>query len=62
VSRTLAFKSRWLLYIFKLEVFKILHGLALYSMIDRPETSSIHKINQTEPQTNDYQQYDAMDR
>jgi hypothetical protein len=31
-------------------------------MIGRPETSNIHKINQTEQQTNDYQQYDAMDR
>jgi hypothetical protein len=26
---------------------KILHGLALYSMIGRSETSNIHKINQT---------------
>jgi hypothetical protein len=48
---TLAFKSRLLL----LEVLEILHRLALYSMIGRPETSNIHKINQTEQQTKEYQ-------
>jgi hypothetical protein len=31
-------------------------------MIGRPETSIIHKINQIEYQTDDYQKYDAMAR
>jgi hypothetical protein len=62
VSRTLAFKSRWLLQIFKVEVLEILHRLALYLMISRPEISNIHKINQTEQHTEEYQQYDAMAR
>jgi hypothetical protein len=62
-SRTLAFESRLLLLgVFKVDVLEILHGLAFYSMIGRPETSNIHKINQTEQQTDDYQQSDAMDR
>jgi hypothetical protein len=39
---------------------EILHGLALYSMIGRPEISKIHKVNQIVQQTEDYQQYDAM--
>jgi hypothetical protein len=39
---------------------EILHGLALYSMIGRPEISKIYKINQIVQQTDDYQQYDAM--
>jgi hypothetical protein len=41
--------------VFELEVLEIFHGLALYSMIGRPETSNIHKINQTGQQTDDYQ-------
>jgi hypothetical protein len=31
-------------------------------MIGMPETSKVHKVNQIEQQTNDYQQYDAMDK
>jgi hypothetical protein len=59
----LAFESRLLLLgVFKVDVLEIHHGLALHSMIGRLETSNIHKINQTEHQTNDYQQYDAMYR
>jgi hypothetical protein len=38
---------------------KILHGLALYVTIGRPETSNIHKINKIVQQIEDYQQYDA---
>jgi hypothetical protein len=34
-----------LLGVFKVDVLEILHGLALYSKIGRPETSNIHKIN-----------------
>jgi hypothetical protein len=46
VSRTLAFESRLLvLKVFKVDVLEILHRLALYLMIGRPETSNIHKIN-----------------
>jgi hypothetical protein len=49
VSRTLAFKSRLLLLeVFEVDVLEVLHRLALYSMIGRPETSNIHKINQIE--------------
>jgi hypothetical protein len=33
-----------------------------YAMIDIPETKNIHKINQTEQQTQEFQQYDAMAR
>jgi hypothetical protein len=51
-----------LLGVFKVDVLEILHGLALYSKIGRPETSNIHKINKTEQQTNDYKQYDVMTR
>jgi hypothetical protein len=39
---------------------EILHGLALYSMIGKPEISNIHKINKIVQQTEDYPQYDAM--
>jgi hypothetical protein len=43
---TLAFKSRLLLLeVFEVEVLEILHRLALYSMIGRPEISNICKIN-----------------
>jgi hypothetical protein len=46
--RTLAFKSRLLLLdVFEVEVLEIFHRVALYSMIVRPETQNIHKINQT---------------
>jgi hypothetical protein len=63
VSRTLVFKSRLLLLeVFEVEVLEILHRLTLYSMIGRPETNNIRKINQTEQQTEEYQQYDAMAR
>ncbi len=63
MSRTLAFESRLLLLgVFKVDVLKILHELALYSKIGRPETSNIHKINKIVQQTEDYQQYDAMAR
>jgi hypothetical protein len=52
----LAFKSHLLLLeVFKVEVLEILHQLTLYSMIGRPETRNIHKINQTEQQTEEYQ-------
>jgi hypothetical protein len=37
-----------LLEVFEVKVMEILHRLALYSMIGRPETSNIRKINQTE--------------
>jgi hypothetical protein len=61
VSRTLAFKSRLLvLEAFEVDVLEILHQLALYLMIGRPEISNIHKINKIVQQTEDYQQYDAM--
>jgi hypothetical protein len=36
-----------LLKIFKVDVLEILWQLALYTMIDRPETRNTHKINQT---------------
>jgi hypothetical protein len=63
VSRTLAFKSRFLLFkIFKIEVLEILRQLALYAMIDRPETRNIHKINQTEQQIEEFQYDDTMAR
>jgi hypothetical protein len=45
-----------LLKIFKVDVLEILWQLALYTMIDRPETSNTHKINQTE----EFQYDDAM--
>jgi hypothetical protein len=51
-----------LLEIFEVEVLKILHGLAFYSKIGRPEISNIHKINTLVQQTEDYQQFDAMAR
>jgi hypothetical protein len=63
VSRTLAFKSRFLLFkIFKIEVLEILRQLALYAMIDRPETRNIHKIYQTEQQIEEFQYDDTMAR
>jgi hypothetical protein len=31
-------------------------------MISRPETNNTTRINKIEQQTEDYQQYDAMDR
>jgi hypothetical protein len=56
VSRTLAFKSRLLLLeVLEVDVLEDLHRLALYSMIGRLETSNIHKINQTEQQTEEFQ-------
>jgi hypothetical protein len=48
------------LEVFEVDVLEILHRLALYLMIGRPETSNIHKINKIVQQTEDYQQYDAM--
>jgi hypothetical protein len=61
VSRTLAFESRLLvLEVFEVDVLEILHRLALYLMIGRPETSNIHKINKIVKQTEDYQQCGAM--
>jgi hypothetical protein len=44
-----------LLEVFEVKVMEILHRLALYSMIGRPETSNIHKINLTKQQTEEYQ-------
>jgi hypothetical protein len=52
-----------LLEVFKVDVLEVLHRLALYSMIGRPETCKIHKINKKKvQQIEDYQQYDAMVR
>jgi hypothetical protein len=51
-----------LLEVFEVDILEVLHRLALYSMIGRPETSNIHTINQTEQQTEEFQQYDAMVR
>jgi hypothetical protein len=48
------------LEVFEVDVLKILHRLALYLTIGRPEISNIHKINKIVQQTEDYQQYDAM--
>jgi hypothetical protein len=31
-------------------------------MIDKPETSNTHKINKTESETEEFQQYEAMAR
>jgi hypothetical protein len=46
---TLAFQSHLLLLkVFEVDVLEVLHQLALYLTIDRPETRNIHKINQTE--------------
>jgi hypothetical protein len=41
--------------VFEVDVLEVLHLLALYSTIGRPETSNIHKINQTEQQTEEFQ-------
>jgi hypothetical protein len=63
VSRTLAFESRLLmLEVFEVDVLKILRWLTLYSMNGSPETSKRTKINKTEQQSVDNQQYDAMAR
>jgi hypothetical protein len=60
---TLAFESHLLLLeIFKVEVLEILRQLALYAMIGKPETNNTTRINQTEQQIEDYQQYDATVR
>jgi hypothetical protein len=46
---TLAFKAHLqLLEIFEVDILEVLRRLTLYAMIDRPKTSNIHKINQTE--------------
>jgi hypothetical protein len=59
----LAFKSCLLLLkIFKVDVLEILRQLALYATLHRPETSNIHKINQTEQQTVEFQYDDLMHR
>jgi hypothetical protein len=50
-----------LLEVFEVEVLEILHRVALYSTISRPEISNIRKINQAEQQIEEYQ-YDAMAR
>jgi hypothetical protein len=49
-----------LLKIFKLDVLEILQQLALYTIIDRPETSNTHKINQIEQETERFQYDCAM--
>jgi hypothetical protein len=60
---TLAFESHLLLLeIFKIEVLEILRQLALYATIGKPETNNTTRINQTEQQIEDYQQYDATVR
>jgi hypothetical protein len=51
-----------LLKIFKVEVLEILWQLALYTMIDRLETNNTTRINKTQQQTEENQQYDAMAR
>jgi hypothetical protein len=63
VSQALAFKSCLLLLeIYKVDVLEILWRLTLYTTIDRSEISNIHKINQTEQQTEEFQYYDAIAR
>jgi hypothetical protein len=63
VSRTLAFKSRLLhLEVFEVNILEILKWLALYSMIGRLEISKRTKLNKTEQQSEDNQQYDARAR
>jgi hypothetical protein len=60
---TLAFEFHLLLLeIFKVEVLEILRQLALYATIDKSETNNTTRINQTEQQIEDYQQYDATAR
>jgi hypothetical protein len=51
-----------LLNILEVDVLKILQQLILYATIDKPETSNTHEINNTEEQTEEFQQYDAMAR
>jgi hypothetical protein len=51
-----------LLDIFKVDVLEILWRLVLYATIDRLETSNIHKINEAEQQTEEFQYDDAMAR
>jgi hypothetical protein len=51
-----------MLEVFKVDVLEILRWLALYSMNDRPEISKRTKINKTEKQSEDNQQYNAMAR
>jgi hypothetical protein len=51
-----------LLEVFKVDVLEILQWLALYLMIGRPKTSKRTKINKTEQQSGDNQQYDARVR
>jgi hypothetical protein len=56
VSRTLAFEFHLLLLeVFEVDVLEILQQLSLYAMIDRPETSNRHKINQTEYKIGEFQ-------
>jgi hypothetical protein len=63
VSRTLAFQSYLLLLdVFEVDALEILWQLILYVMIDKLETSNTHEINNTEQQTGEFQQYDAMAR
>jgi hypothetical protein len=50
------------LKVFKVDVLEVLQQLALSSTIGRPETSKENKINKTEHQSVDNQQYDAMAR
>jgi hypothetical protein len=52
---TLAFESCLLLLeVFEVDVLEIIRQLALYAMINRPETSNIHKINQTEQKIGEF--------
>jgi hypothetical protein len=51
-----------MLKVFEVDVMEILRWLALYSTNSRPETSKRTKINKTEQQSVDNQQYDAMAR
>jgi hypothetical protein len=52
----LPFKSRLLLLeVFEVDVLEVLHRLTLYLRIGWPKTINIHKINQTEEQTEEFQ-------
>jgi hypothetical protein len=51
-----------LLEVFEVDVLEILRQLAFYVRIGRPETNNTTRINRTEQETEDYQQYYAMAR
>jgi hypothetical protein len=51
-----------MLEVFKVDVLEVIRWFALYSTIGRPQTSKENKINKTEQQSVDNQQYDVMAR